>query len=486
MKRSFILLCLLACILNQGNAQGHEPDAPVLLNVSIDPVSGAPSFNWIPSDSVNVTGYTIYRQLEGPHDWTPSPLIWGKDTSNYTWEGNWGLMQSWPFVIAAWDTINGAISEHSEPPHISIFLEVNMDPCEGSIDLLWNNYSGWGDSLLNYIIFKDNNPIDTLFTLDTSYSDLAINPNTFYRYHIKATHSAGRFSTSNSDTLTTSFDSPPDYINALGTVMSDDIFVDILFEIGPSSELSKYYLLRSENPIDEYDPIQRLDIYDSGPIILSDTIPEQKPYYYKLVSMNHCLQIAMSSNIASTISLSTTNNNLINSLEWNEYLNWATGVLGYEVYRQIDEKPPVSIALLTGEITSYIDYVEGVALIGNSGNYCYYIEARGKNEPEYSKSNKSCVHAEPMIYMPNAFTPDGDGLNDIFWPVLTFLPDKYIFIIKNRWGNTLFETHDPYAAWDGTFSGGPVPEGVYVYYVRAISPEGKLIERMGQVAVLYN
>ena len=482
MKRSLIILCLLTCILNLGIAQG-VPDTPVLLDVSIDPVSGWPSFNWIPSDSVDVAGYVIYRWT-GPLENVPSDTIWGKNTSNYTWPNPWGLIKSWPFTIAAWDSTNKEISPYSSH-HTSMFLVAKLDSCSGSIDLIWNNYGGWGNSLSNYIVFRNNNPIDTLFTLDTSYSDPSISPDTFYQYYIKASHSAGRFSTSNMDTLTTSFNSPPEYINALGTVISNDFVVQLSFEIDPSSELYLYYLLRSENFLDNFDTIQRLTIYDSVQIII-DIIPEQKPYYYKLMSMNHCLQIARSSNIASTISLSTTNNNFLNSLEWNEYLDWENGVETYDIWRQIDDGDSIFlISLLTGT-TSYIDDVEEVALIGNSGKYCYFVEAREQNGSGYSKSNKSCVNAEPMIYMPNAFTPDGDGLNEVFKPVLTFLPDKYIFTIRNRWGNTLFETKDPYASWDGTFSGDPMPEGVYVYYVRAISPEGKLIERMGQVTVLYN
>jgi len=482
MKKSLIILFLLACILNKGNAQ--LPDTPVLLDVSIDPLSGEPSINWVPSDSADVAGYVIYRWT-GPLTNIPSDTIWGKNISNYTWPSPWGLIKSWPFTIAAWDSTNKEISPYSSH-HISMFLKAKLDSCAGSVKLSWNPYGGWGDSLLNYIVFRDNNPIDTLFALDTSYSDMAISPNTFYQYYIKASHSAGRYSTSNGDTLTTSFDSPPDSIKALGTVVSDELFVDLLFEIYPNSDLDQYYLLRSENNLDSFDTIQRLTINTFGPINLADTIPEQKPFYYKLVSINHCLQIARSSNITSTISLSTTNQNFLNILDWNEYLDWIENVESYAIYRQIDEQAPGLVVTLTDGSTTYTDDVESLAISGNSGNYCYYVEALENNGPGYSKSNKSCVRAEPKIYMPNAFTPDGDGLNEEFMPVLTFLPDTYIFTIRNRWGNTLFETDDPFSAWDGTFSGDLVQEGVYVYYVRAVSPEGKLIERIGQVAVLYN
>lgn len=483
MKRSLIILCLLALISNKVNAQGSLPDTPVFLDVSIDPASGFPSFNWIPSDSADVAGYIIYRWT-GPAE-NDTIIIWDKNRSNYTWPFQWGNMQSWPFSIASWDTIMDEKSVISSP-HTSIFLKAELDSCAGNANLLWNNYVGWGDSLLSYVIYRNGEAINTINPGDTTYSDPGIIAHESYVYYVKAQHEAGRISTSNnSDPILVDMNAPPEYINALGTIFTDELTLELNFKIDPASELHRYYLLRSESITGSFDTIDRLIIYDSVQTII-DIAPEQKPYYYKLVSMNHCLQIVRSSNIAGTISLSTNNNNFLNSLQWNEYIDWDNGVEGYEVYRQIDEEPPVNIASLLADKTSYMDDVEDEALIGNSGKYCYYIEAWELNGSGYSKSNKSCVYAEPMIYMPNAFTPDGDGLNEEFKPVLTFLPDKYIFIIKNRWGNTLFETHDPYAAWDGTFSGDPVLEGVYVYYVRAVSPEGKLIERTGQVAVLYN
>ena len=63
-----------------------------------------------------------------------------------------------------------------------------------------------------------------------------------------------------------------------------------------------------------------------------------------------------------------------------------------------------------------------------------------------------------QVYVPNAFTPDGDGINDEFWPHLTGLDfiENYKFVIIDRWGTTIFETNDPSAPWLGD-----VREGVY-------------------------
>lgn len=74
------------------------------------------------------------------------------------------------------------------------------------------------------------------------------------------------------------------------------------------------------------------------------------------------------------------------------------------------------------------------------------------------------VYIEPMTtyYAPNAFTPDGDGLNDIYLPIVKDVYD-YEFTIYNRWGEAFFKTNDQNEGWDGTMNGKLSPPGVYVY-----------------------
>ena len=63
------------------------------------------------------------------------------------------------------------------------------------------------------------------------------------------------------------------------------------------------------------------------------------------------------------------------------------------------------------------------------------------------------VTEDLLYYVPNTFTPNGDGTNDIFLPVLTagFDPTSYTLLIFNRWGEVLFESHDPAVGWDGQY-----------------------------------
>lgn len=82
---------------------------------------------------------------------------------------------------------------------------------------------------------------------------------------------------------------------------------------------------------------------------------------------------------------------------------------------------------------------------------------------------RSIVLADELIvHVPNAFTPDGDGVNDLFLPViLGHDPEACELLIFNRWGETIFETRGKLEGWDGTVAGTPAPDGVYVWKLAA-------------------
>lgn len=74
------------------------------------------------------------------------------------------------------------------------------------------------------------------------------------------------------------------------------------------------------------------------------------------------------------------------------------------------------------------------------------------------------------LSFPNAFTPNGDGMNDVFEPVgMEQLLINYQMFIYDRWGRLIFESSDFYQGWDGTFKGKNSPVGVYVYRVNYTS-----------------
>ena len=76
------------------------------------------------------------------------------------------------------------------------------------------------------------------------------------------------------------------------------------------------------------------------------------------------------------------------------------------------------------------------------------------------------VRFEAKIFVPKAFTPNGDGLNEGFKAVCMGI-DKLHMTIFNRWGEQVYETDDLNAAWDGTFKGVVSQEGVFLYVIKA-------------------
>ena len=88
-----------------------------------------------------------------------------------------------------------------------------------------------------------------------------------------------------------------------------------------------------------------------------------------------------------------------------------------------------------------------------------------------------------IFYAPNAFTPNGDGNNDVFM-VYGFGLAKVSMKIFNRWGEKVFDTQNQWQGWDGTYRGEMQNPGVYSYYVQGIYLNGKEKEKKGTVTLI--
>lgn len=89
----------------------------------------------------------------------------------------------------------------------------------------------------------------------------------------------------------------------------------------------------------------------------------------------------------------------------------------------------------------------------------------------------------PIIGLPNAFSPNGDGNNDILY-VRGLGISELRLRIYNRWGELIFETNDPAFGWDGTYKGQPQEQEVYVYYMDAILETGEVVQEKGNITLI--
>jgi gliding motility-associated-like protein len=88
-----------------------------------------------------------------------------------------------------------------------------------------------------------------------------------------------------------------------------------------------------------------------------------------------------------------------------------------------------------------------------------------------------------VIYVPNAFTPNGDGLNDIF-QAKGFYITKFDMQIFDRWGEQIFTSNDINKGWDGTIKGKIIENSVYVWKVVVVDAKKKRHDLTGHVTLM--
>ncbi|HEX9513627.1 MAG TPA: gliding motility-associated C-terminal domain-containing protein [Puia sp.] len=118
-----------------------------------------------------------------------------------------------------------------------------------------------------------------------------------------------------------------------------------------------------------------------------------------------------------------------------------------------------------------------------AGNTTY--ELRVSSSAGCTASAKETVNVFYDLLMPNAFTPNGDGRNDLFRIPPSVPVSIKRFSVYDRWGALVFTTTSSSAGWDGQFSGKPQPSGTYVWMIEFYNPLiRKLIKRNGTVELI--
>ncbi len=91
---------------------------------------------------------------------------------------------------------------------------------------------------------------------------------------------------------------------------------------------------------------------------------------------------------------------------------------------------------------------------------------------------------EVKIYVPTAFTPNNDGLNDFLRPILIGVKELNYFRVYNRWGQVIYEMKGNQRGWDGTIQGLLQPTGVYVWMVQGLGLDKKLHTQKGTTVLI--
>ncbi|MCC6599953.1 MAG: gliding motility-associated C-terminal domain-containing protein, partial [Crocinitomicaceae bacterium] len=119
------------------------------------------------------------------------------------------------------------------------------------------------------------------------------------------------------------------------------------------------------------------------------------------------------------------------------------------------------------------------------GVYAYEVQLTAINEIGCIDSSFYTVPIPPSFYIPNSFTPNGDGINDV-WAVVSKEVNTFDLRIFNRWGEQVFYSTDPSVPWIGDRqreSGYFVPDGVYTYVIKATGFRQETFEKTGSIVL---
>ena len=94
------------------------------------------------------------------------------------------------------------------------------------------------------------------------------------------------------------------------------------------------------------------------------------------------------------------------------------------------------------------------------------------------------VYNGPCYYVPNSFSPNGDGLNDIFRAIPVGISYTEWFRVYNRYGQLVFQTNRWLKGWDGTYLGKRQPTGNYVWMIKGVDKNGKVVEQKGTIMII--
>lgn len=127
-----------------------------------------------------------------------------------------------------------------------------------------------------------------------------------------------------------------------------------------------------------------------------------------------------------------------------------------------------------------------VAILGPEIDYITYVVRATNPDGCYGEDDVKVTvfKTGPDIFMPSAFTPNGDGRNDVIYPICVGIRQLNFYKVFNRWGQLVFSTSQIGKGWDGTIYGTPQSTNNFVYMVQGIDYKGNTIFKKGNITLI--
>ena len=371
-------------------------------------------------------------------------------------------------------------------PHCTVELEPETTPGLEAVFLHWNPYRGW-PAVDRYRVYRVDNYdpasaelIASLGGQDTAFTDWDMFCYEDYHYRVAAVNAAGKQSWSDVAYAAPDHRTPAEPTHISRVSVEDNAYLTVEWETPDIEFPVKMVLERSQGGA--FQPVMEAPAREQQfKYVEEDIDVAQQQYSYRAFTLDTCGDFTPLGRIGQNMLLKVWQQRGQVVLQWTPYRHWEQGVDHYvvELYDSYQGRYQV-MARVPGHRSELI----GAEVLDQEDN-CYRITAYEKdNNGAFSFSNEACIAPTPKVYRPNAFTPNGDGVNDVFTFQAAFVAEVH-FVVYNRWGLAVFSADDLSTGWDGTDTQGrPLPTGTYTYYLRGRSLDGAWVDMGGTIQLI--
>ncbi len=492
-----ILLFFLLTILFEF-AYSQDPDPPTITHVSIDSISQQVHLYWY-NNAPQAIGYVVYVQ-DASGLWIPLDTVMGAQNLSYTTQASNAQFEEESYSVTAFDAL-GNSSNRSEA-HTTLSLRYNYSLCDTLCQLQWNLYP----VMLNQIGFilrvhskdlQDTNiqTEDIQFSVfDTTYA-FPVAYNKKYTFTVLAKNSLDSLSRSNRFSISTTQLIPPDYvyINKVDVTESNDLEINMITN---STSVSYFQLFRTpyETGVPEF--ISNVELAQnslSASYLDEDLFPEESTYHYSANAIDEC------GNTYALPSLPDTSYRFsVHQLQLNSQIqNSEIMSISWGSYPFFIEEEAYGLWL---EINGRKEFIRSVEAQSNDeidikkyrGVICAYVTAYEQQINNLAltdtvNSNKVCFIKEPIVHIPNAFTPQNGDVKNNYWQAsfegIDVIND-FDLKIYNSWGILVVHMKDASDFWDGSINGILAPQGTYTYQMLYTFGNGLVSNKNGTLHLL--
>ncbi|MGD9327837.1 MAG: T9SS type B sorting domain-containing protein [Cyclobacteriaceae bacterium] len=368
------------------------------------------------------------------------------------------------FRIAAFDACQNTNLYSDTISTISI--DVRAENGQNRVE--WNSFPL---SFSDYQLFRNNQSFQNFTNVNLKvFVDSNVECFTNYCYSIQYTNSNGGISLSDTicvESFIIYF--PPSIKNTTASV--DGVNIDLNWDDPENATITSYFIQREI----EDDVFATIDSTLVNQYTDTGLDTDTRGFCYRINYLDECRNRSNLGDLTCTIFLTIENNQLI---EWNRYTGWQNGVKEYvvEVYNEngIFEKE-INVGLNR--------WYEDTTFLSRQ-IIQYRIRAESNDDPALiTHSNFVIQQVESVLWLPNSFTPNGDGLNDFFKPEGTQMRE-FSMRIFTRYGDLIYTTEDQNLGWDGTYNGEDMPPVTYIYKMEATDELDKKYNKTGQLLLI--